>query len=215
MNHRNVLQCYGLCWNFGPFPGLVIPFCENGNILQYLSRHPDVDRVQLLIEVSAGLQYLHSNDVVHGDLRACNILIDQQGTPRLSDTGLCYVLSEADFTRISTGGVCRWTAPEVLLDESIEIPFTSRSDIYAFGMTILEVFTGQIPFHHIRQDSAVIFAVIGGARPHRSEGQMDDSIWEIIESCWATNPKDRPNASVVHRWLSCILSQQLFAHPGF
>ncbi|TFK51372.1 kinase-like protein, partial [Heliocybe sulcata] len=194
MRHRNVLPCYGLCRNFGPFPGLVIPFCEGGNILQYLSRHPAMDRVQLLVSISAGLRYLHSKGVVHGDLRACNILMDSQGVPRLSDAGLCLVLSEADFTRISVGGVSRWTAPEVLLDEGSEIPFTKQSDMYSFAMTMLEILTGRIPFELIRQDSVVILAVIGGARPPRPEGRIDDSIWEIIETCWTRNPKERPNA---------------------
>jgi len=101
---------------------------------------------------------------------------------------LAFIIEPSEFTSIKTAGACRWTAPEIMnppedamsTNQSLAL-FTQESDIYAFGMTILEVcmsfrmemLTGtkvyrsspaKIPFSQKRNDSSVIFAVLGGGR---------------------------------------------------
>jgi serine/threonine protein kinase len=73
-------------------------------------------------------------------------LVDAEGHPRICDYGLAFIIEPSEFTSIKTAGACRWTAPEIMnppentasANYSLAL-FTKASDIYAFGMTALEV----------------------------------------------------------------------------
>ncbi|KAJ7748939.1 kinase-like domain-containing protein [Mycena metata] len=79
MEHPNLLPFIGGALIEPPYFA-VSPYCAHGNVLQYISRHKDVDRLQLIIDITRGVDYLHSSHVVHGDLKARNVLISDQGT---------------------------------------------------------------------------------------------------------------------------------------
>ncbi|KDQ58145.1 hypothetical protein JAAARDRAFT_34959, partial [Jaapia argillacea MUCL 33604] len=203
--HPNVLECLGLCTNFGPLPGLVLPFCSHGNIGQYVRKFPNADRIDLTLQVTRGIKHLHDKEIVHGDIRAANILVDDENIPRLADFGLSQIISRSDFTTVSIGGPCRWMSPEILLSEDeSEPPFTNASDVYAFGMAVLEIYSTGPPFSNIRHDSVVIFSVISGNRPKRPQGAMPDGIWDMLEICWKANPRERPSAVLLERFLETM-----------
>jgi hypothetical protein len=74
------------------------------------------------------------------------VLVDESGNPRLCDCGLAFIIEPSEFTSIKTAGACRWTAPEIMnppedamsSNDSFAL-FTKESDVYAFGMIVLEV----------------------------------------------------------------------------
>jgi len=89
--------------------------------------------------ISLGLVYLHSRKIVHGDLKAVNVLIDDGGKAVLCDFGLTRIKADATTrtTRTDSGSIVgsrNWMAPELLLGGSLKKP----CDIYAFGMTLFE-----------------------------------------------------------------------------
>jgi len=75
-----------------------------------------------------------------------NVIVDDNGHPRICNYGLAFVIEPSEFTSIKTAGACRWTAPEIInppedamsANSSLAL-FTTESDVYAFGMTVLEV----------------------------------------------------------------------------
>ena len=75
-----------------------------------------------------------------------SVIIDGDGCPRICDYGLAFIIEPSEFMSIKTAGACRWTAPEIMnppeddvyVNDSIAL-FTKESDVYAFGMTVLEV----------------------------------------------------------------------------
>ncbi|KAF8517727.1 kinase-like domain-containing protein, partial [Hysterangium stoloniferum] len=92
LRHENVLECLGLFYNFGDpaehrVLSLISPWMSQGTVLTYPKANPDADRLGLLIGIAKGLCYLHSHDpaVVHGDIRAGNVLISDTGIPKLND----------------------------------------------------------------------------------------------------------------------------------
>ncbi|KAG8717056.1 hypothetical protein FRC08_008262 [Ceratobasidium sp. 394] len=132
-DHENVLELFGLTQHRGKL-AVVSPWMENGNLRQYLTKNPDVDRLDLCIQITKGLAYLHQHDMVHGDLKGANVLISETGVAKLADFGNTR-LGEQTLqltTRTSTPFSLRWAAPEILANPPCSMP----ADIYALGMTI-------------------------------------------------------------------------------
>lgn len=211
LSHSNVMECFGTCHNFGHLPGLVLPMCTNGNIMQYLDTHHRARKLDLMFQVASAVKYLHSSNFVHADIRGANILM-QDDIPLLMDGGLSPLVAHGDFT---TAGICghpRWMAPEILdppdeipIEEMEEVPCTPETDVYALGMTILEVMTGKQPYNHRRYDTVVMFDVIRGIRPIKPDTRIiPDKIWDIITACWQADPQIRPPATLVESWLNAV-----------
>ncbi|KAG8754206.1 hypothetical protein FRC11_006784 [Ceratobasidium sp. 423] len=178
---------------------------NNGSIRMYLSRHSDINRIQLCIQIVQALVHLHSSGVVHGDLKPDNIIISDDNRAQLADFGSAMLIG--DFTLNFTQTTCKYTlrfaAPE-LLDDTSE--HTTKTDIYALGMTILSIMTGKQPFPNKRDHAIMMEVTLKKGRPCRSEftsfagsKRMEDRLWDLLERCWAHAPEDRPTAAEVGR----------------
>ncbi|KAJ8083461.1 hypothetical protein PM082_009335 [Marasmius tenuissimus] len=122
LDHPNVLPLIGVNTKlFGTDFCLVSPWMENGDIITFLKRKPDHDRMRSIKEIAAGLEYLHSRSpvIVHGDIRGANILVDEGFNCCLADFGLSReALTGTTTFESSTGGMkgsLRWMAPEGFL----------------------------------------------------------------------------------------------------
>ncbi|KAK1224261.1 hypothetical protein PQX77_012839 [Marasmius sp. AFHP31] len=216
LDHPNVLSFLGVNVElFAPGFCLVLPWMENGDILSYLKRNPTHDRLKSLREIAAGMEYLHSHEpaIIHADIRGANILVKDDLTCALADFGLAIAM-ETKIMPTSSGssmkGSIRWLSPEVILGDRNAREKPSR-DIYAFGCTVLELITLQPPFAIQMTDAGVILAVISGCRPPRPEGsQCSDELWDLVQRCWAHDPRMRPSAGKILRTLkhmsTCIFS---------
>lgn len=88
-----------------------------------------------MCEAADAIAYVHARGIVHGDIKASNILIDDNEHSLLCDFGLMKTAQSRTSTALRRVGTLRWQSPELWSDE----PKTSASDVYAFGMTIAEV----------------------------------------------------------------------------
>ena len=147
-----------------------------------------------------------------------NILIDSGGNPRLTGFNLVTMASEHSTIASPPGtdGVIPWKSPELLYPAKFSLKNnhpTVKSEVYALGMVVYEVLSGQAPFSAHR-DPEVVFMVLGGERPQRppeDAGELfTDEIWEVLELCWKQQPKDRPN---LKRVLS-VLEGELTTPPS-
>lgn len=220
LDHANVAPLFGLCnpvslgRRISPeLPTFVYPFYEKGNVRQYTStQNMGVQgRLILVIQVTQGLAYLHSQRVVHGDLKGPNILIDKYGKAVLTDFGLSRVLGESGFTTKNVGGTTRWMARELLTveDETTVARPTAASDVWALGMTAIEIFTDRQPFDHIRADAQVILAISSGQLPaNRQYDYVPAVVWRILERCWIFEPAVRARVGEVLAYLERIYTSQ-------
>ncbi|KAH0839670.1 hypothetical protein J3R83DRAFT_591 [Lanmaoa asiatica] len=206
---RNILPLYGFCQNDGPFPYVVSPWHPNGTADKYVARFPDVDHLALIQGVGAGVRVLHTMNppIVHGDLKGANIIIDAVGKPLLADFGFSRVrrrhcdnptpvltqthqvvedITGVPFTQ--SAGVSnsqRWLAPELCFDMG---RLTMAADVYAFGMTMLELMTHAMPWATVRHTTQVIIKVASGEKPPRpcddatiARG-FDDHLWKVMQN---------------------------------
>ena len=191
-----------------------------------------------------GVAYLHSCNIVHYDIKSVrpsklpfisqlwficflqlNVLVNDQGDPCIADFGLAQKYDVAGVTTIPSDGPSRWKAPELsrhqLCGESV--PQTpSAADIWAFGMTGLEVrslltstfevgptisepcqiLAGKYPFYRIVDEYAVATAVLNGRFPERKEyREVSDGMWRVLELCWNKDPIRRPSMEYLHECL--------------
>ncbi|KAH7888228.1 kinase-like domain-containing protein [Phlebopus sp. FC_14] len=142
LRHDHIVPFYGAAILSSP-PLMVSRYMRNGNLLQYLSARPQANRVKLVYEICLGMLYLHEENVIHGDLKAVNVLVDDSGSACITDFGLSKVKSPSPVTsRSGLGGTLRFMAPEAIKTGIL----TLETDVYAFGMIIYEIFTESVPF---------------------------------------------------------------------
>ncbi|KAJ7588216.1 kinase-like domain-containing protein [Mycena floridula] len=202
LSHPNVLPLYGIYYIIPSRLCMVSPWMENGNIVDFLKTVPSgsVNRYALLSDVANGIEYLHNQSIIHGDLKGLNILITRSRRACLMDFGFSSIANSNMPTWSSSsaqrGGTARWQAPEILEGGRN----TFKGDIYAYGCVCYEIFAGRIPFHNIPHDSGVLFQVISGIRPNRPmslEFDLDDAVWNLMKECWLKEPAQRPTAAEV------------------
>ncbi|CAE6509482.1 unnamed protein product [Rhizoctonia solani] len=143
---------------------------------------------------------MHSRNTVHGDLKAANVLVSSDGIARLSDFDFS-IMSEVSSVMFSESsnlrtGSLRWAAPELLL---AEVPKrTTQSDIYALGMTMFEIVTGEVPYSECRHDYTIIKKAEKGTLPNRPLDRLKDDnkgnmMWRLLQQCWRRNASTRPS----------------------
>ncbi|EKM49915.1 uncharacterized protein PHACADRAFT_154569 [Phanerochaete carnosa HHB-10118-sp] len=151
--HERVIHLYGVTNKYAA-PGLVFDWAENGNGMDYireLLEHPRKVQVPIIRNVADGLKFIHDEGVVHGDLKAANVLIHADNRAVLADFGLSRFArghpSDYDPARL---GSLRWCAPE--LQNEGQARATFESDMFAFGMLCLEVCLLPAPLLHAARD---------------------------------------------------------------
>lgn len=187
---------------------MVSEWMGNGNIKQYLKQYPHVNRHPLLLDIARGVAYLHSMNVVHGDLKGVNILVRDDGSACLVDFGLMSIALDpgtTDITTTSEGrtkGTWRWMSPELFEPSHFglsRVQLTKESDCYAFGMVIYEILSGKSPFEELKQSWLVPGAVISGSRPSIPEQAPSGAteLWNLAQECWCQHPRDRPSSPTI------------------
>ncbi|KAG8711022.1 hypothetical protein FRC11_003824, partial [Ceratobasidium sp. 423] len=132
--HPNVLELIGVTQHRNQI-AMVSPWMENGDLTRFLHTHPEVDRYSLCAQIADGVAYLHQEKVVHGDLKAANILVSRDHTPKIADFGTArrheYTLQFTE-TRRTTSMTIRWTAPELISEVADKI--STETDVFSLGM---------------------------------------------------------------------------------
>ncbi|XP_038897112.1 probable receptor-like protein kinase At1g80640 [Benincasa hispida] len=148
IRHQNVIKLLGHCIH-GETRFLVYEMMQNGSLESQLHGPSHGSaltwhiRMKIAVDVARGLEYLHEHrnpPVVHRDLKSSNILLDSDFNAKLSDFGLTVNLGSQN-KNIKLSGTLGYVAPEYLLDGKL----TDKSDVYAFGVVLLELLTGKKP----------------------------------------------------------------------
>ncbi|KAG2159128.1 kinase-like domain-containing protein [Suillus bovinus] len=209
--HPHLAPFIGICYEVTReyrFPCLISPFYKNGTIMQYLKHNANVVRMDLLRQFLYGLAYLHGRScaIVHGDIKPTNILIDDEGNAVLADFGHSRILGNSGFTTstMTIAGTFRYMAPELMVPENPDIAPTPTiaSDIWAAGMTGLEILSGKIPYVELKTDSQLVAAMVANKLPDKASYPLiRHGAWSAFEYCWKKNPSERPDVKRLSKYL--------------
>ncbi|XP_007937693.1 proto-oncogene serine/threonine-protein kinase mos [Orycteropus afer afer] len=158
------------------------------------------------LDVVKGLMFLHSQNIVHLDLKPANILISEQDVCKIGDFGCSEKLEDLLGFQAShhLGGTYTHLAPELLKGETI----TPKADIYSFAITLWQMTTKEVPYSGERQ--YVLYAVVAhGLRPSLSAAVFRDSalgqrLENIIKCCWRANARQRASAELLFADLNSL-----------
>ncbi len=171
-----------------PEPQLVMELMQHGSLFDLLHNETMVLEGDILIgvmrDIVSGMRFLHAAEpaVIHGDLKAANILIDENFKAKVSDFGL------SQKKQLGMVGTPYWMAPELLCGKCC----SRESDVYAFGIMLYEIFSRKIPYE--TEDPELVLAqVMEGAskRPNIPEG-CPPLVEAMMIECWHQDPAVRP-----------------------
>jgi len=208
LSHPNISELLGIArWNPDFPPGLVSRWVLRNDFLAYIGRHPELKRRKAK-EIAYGLEYLHQNGIVHGDMKVDNILISDQGIAQITDFGIARFLGVQGYTTSTIRNV-RYAAPELrpLTDVDMrQVRPTVESDIFSLAILLLQLFHGpdgneqrgrpynHIPYNRATGDYALLVLIHEGERPLRERyNPIYDIHWVLMQRCWAADPLERPD----------------------
>lgn len=147
---------------------------------------PD-DARRILREITAALDYAHRKGVIHRDVKPANILLDRQGRAFLSDFGLALITDIG--TRGEIFGSAHYMAPEQAVSSAKAVP---QSDLYALGVILYEMFTGEVPFHAERPlDIAFLQITEAPTPPSQLRPDIPPQVEAVILKSLSKKPEDR------------------------
>ncbi|MCB9513977.1 MAG: protein kinase [Candidatus Latescibacteria bacterium] len=167
-------------------------------LLRRIGRLPAPKAVEIARQVASGLAASHARGILHRDLKPANVMLDGQGQARITDFGLA-VSGSAGETDLA--GTPAYLAPERLAGE----PATEQSDLYALGLLLYELFTGQRPFMaKSLADWRRAHSEQTPSAPSTHSGEIDPAVERLVMQCLEKDPARRPRSA----------AQVLMALPG-
>jgi serine/threonine-protein kinase len=170
---------------------IVMAFYEGESLSQKIRNGPILFReaVDIAIQMAKGLEAAHRLNIVHRDVKPSNVLITQDGLAKIVDFGLARVVTSASMTQTGgASGTVGYMSPE----QSLGKPIDRRTDIWALGVVLAEMLTGQNPFWH-GSVPLIVFAILNEA-PRSMEG-VPIELQQIVYRTLSKEP--------AHRYQSC------------
>jgi len=172
---------------------LLMEYVDGHNLRKHI-RERDLtweQAVDLCLDICVGLNYLHQNNVVHMDVKPENFLISRDGQAKIADFGLSRRQRRWFFgERWGAGGTRKYMSPEQLVDK----PLDARSDIFSFGITMYELFTGKHPAPGPRPKDVVKQLASSSfqfERPSRVEASLPRDIDRVALKALKKKPSSR------------------------
>jgi len=194
ISHPNVCRVYDI----GEVDGrsfLSMEFIDGedlSSLLRRIGRLPGDKAVEIARQICAGLAAAHDNGVLHRDLKPANIMIDGRGKARITDFGVAVVAAELSGDE-AIAGTPGYMAPEQLTGQEL----TQRSDIYALGLVLYELFTGKRVFESNSIHELIkLHQTSTPTSPSSHVKDIDPLVEKVILRCLEKDPSQRPSSAI-------------------
>ncbi|CAL8300186.1 unnamed protein product [Merluccius merluccius] len=201
LSHANVARLLGVCREAEPHY-TIMEYCDLGDLKQFLriskskddkvKSHPlsTKTKVSICAQVARGMEHLSNHRFVHRDLAARNCLVSSQRHVKVSALGLSKDVYNSEYYHYRQAWIpLRWLPPESVFEDD----FSTKSDVWAFGVLMWEVFSlGELPYTKMADDE-----VLEGLQGMKLKLPVPDGcpskISKLMARCWAPSLKERPS----------------------
>ncbi len=192
LEHPHIVPLYDY-WREPDGAYLVMRYVSGGS-LESEVLHGGLDELRLrrfVEQAGSALEAAHRMGVIHRDVKAANVLLDDNGNFYLTDFGIAFIGSAVDdelATSLSTGSPA-YASPEQLRRQVLDV----RTDVYGFGITLFEAATGRLPFADAPTEAALVRRQLDEPVPAPSSVEPSVPPWvdEVVARATAKNPSDR------------------------
>lgn len=194
LDHPNVIQLYDT-FTTNNLLFMILEYCENGNLEQYLEEHQNLP-IEILLnfcsQILDALKYCHSQQIAHRDIKTSNILLDQYNRLKLSDFGICSQTTDKMdlISRYSCSWI--WAAPEVINKQTYQ---PLKADVWSLGVLFYKIIIGQMPWPEDNMTTAHN-AIINGA--YFIPAEISPKISQILKRMLTVEPSQRPDISEIN-----------------
>lgn len=190
LDHPNIVHVYTV-GDYKQQPFIVMEYVKGKTLKDYLREHGALEPqtvIHIMTQLAEGVLYAHQNNIIHRDLKSQNIMITDDQVVKITDFGIALSSNEADMTQTNTiMGSVHYLAPELARGNLA----TERSDIYALGIILYELLTGDVPF---KGEGAVNIALqhLEAEMPSIKlvKEELPNSLDNIISRCTCKLPSD-------------------------
>ncbi|MFV0499467.1 MAG: Stk1 family PASTA domain-containing Ser/Thr kinase [Bacilli bacterium] len=195
LNHPNIVQIFDIGEENNKY-FIVMEYVEGVTLKQLILKRKrlTISEVKdIIMQVTLGINHAHNKQIIHRDIKPHNILIQKDGTVKITDFGIAVTLNATLLTQTnSILGSVHYLPPEQISGDVSNV----RSDIYSIGILMYELLTGELPYNG---DSAVTIALMHVRdefpSPRKIDASISQSIENIIIRATAKNPKNRYNSA--------------------
>lgn len=210
LKHPNIIGFRGVSTE--PNNCLITEYAELGTLKEVLENHilSFEQKVVMALDISRGLQYIHSQNLIHGNLSDFNLLVTSEFRIKISD----FFLSVKPFQNVvKIYGSVYYQSPQLLNGETPD----RFSDIYALGIILWEIYSQKPLYDNEKNFEQLTKDVINGKRPFdmkeitkSSENEKDVIYLKNVKYCLSQDPQDRPSLeSIIKSLKECINNQEL------
>ncbi|RWR96025.1 serine/threonine-protein kinase HT1 [Cinnamomum micranthum f. kanehirae] len=206
LNHPNIVQFIAACKK-PPLYCIIMEYMSQGTLRMYLHKKEPYSLstetiLRLALDISRGMLYLHSQGVIHRDLKSHNLLLNDEMRVKVADFGTSCLETQSRASK-GNAGTYRWMAPEMIKER----PYTRKVDVYSFGIVLWELTTALVPFQGMTPVQAAFAVSEKNARPPLADN-CSPVLANLIKRCWDQNPAKRPDfsyiVSVLEKYDQCL-----------
>ncbi|MCO5593145.1 hypothetical protein L7F22_047151 [Adiantum nelumboides] len=195
LHHPNVVEFVSACKK-PPVFCVITEYLPGGSLKKFLHKSEphslSIERVaSMAIDTARGMEYLHSQGIIHRDLKSDNLIMTEDLHIKVADFGVSCLENHKDNMKGYTG-TYRWMAPEMIKER----PCSRKVDVYSFGIVLWELLTCLTPYEDMTPVQAAFAVSQKNARP-AVPPHCPKELAKLMKKCWSTSPVKRPEFSQI------------------